>query len=298
MVRAQEDELSAIALGLQDAGHGQIEYVSDWDQPDPATEFAMLRRVVELVGCSCVFTNNQRHGKRNWVWRELLELSDRAAAAGLRMRPIAAPRPIRSLFGLTGTQNPFSATPTYRSIAHLPLEQRVATMQREEVRRCILAQDPYAASRFPLFHLMGFERMFEHMFLLTDPPDYAPPKERSIASSAGREGRPASEVAYDMPLSGGGRNFLWAAFTGYDSFTLDSVDEMLDHPNAMIGLETPEPMSASTASQRASARAGSSAGPGKHLRVSDFWDATARAWNFKSPVLDFESCRIHKRFRK
>lgn len=236
MVRAQEDELSAIALGLRDAGHGQIEYVSDWDQPDPATEFAMLRRVVELAGCSCVFTNNQRHGKRNWVWRDLLELSDRAAAAGLRMRPIAAPRPIGSLFGLTGTQNPFSATPTYRSIAHLPLEQRVATMRREEVRRRILAEDPYATSSFSLFRLMGFERMFEHMFLLTDPPDYAPPRERSVASSARREGRPASEVAYDMLLSGGGRNFLWAAFTGYDSFTLDSVDEMLDHPNAMIGL--------------------------------------------------------------
>ncbi|NDG65233.1 MAG: D-aminoacylase, partial [Planctomycetes bacterium] len=44
MMRAQEDELTGIAMGMSDAGHGQIEFVSDWDQPDPATEFGMLRR--------------------------------------------------------------------------------------------------------------------------------------------------------------------------------------------------------------------------------------------------------------
>jgi len=37
MMRALEDELAGIALGMADAGHGQIEYVSDWDQPDPGS---------------------------------------------------------------------------------------------------------------------------------------------------------------------------------------------------------------------------------------------------------------------
>jgi N-acyl-D-aspartate/D-glutamate deacylase len=236
MLRAREDELMGIAMGLADAGHGQIEFVSDWDQPDAATEFAMLRRLVERSGRSCVFSLNQRHGERSQVWRELLELSDQAAAQGLAIRPITAPRPIGSLFGLTGTQNPFAGTPTYRALAHLPLADRVARLREPEVRRRILSEDPYKESTFPLFERMGFEAMYEHMFLLGDPPNYEPPRESSIASIARREGRSGAEVAYDMLLADGGTGFLYATFTNYNEFSSEPTREMLNHPNAMIGL--------------------------------------------------------------
>jgi N-acyl-D-aspartate/D-glutamate deacylase len=236
MLRAQEEELTGIAMGLADAGHGQIEFVSDWDQPSAAAEFGMLRRLVERSGRSCVFSLNQRHGERSEVWRELLDLSDQAAADGLRMRPVTAPRPIGSLFGLTGTQNPFAGTPTYRSIAHLPLAERVARMREPEVRRRILGEDPYKESTFPLFERMGFAQMYEHMFLLGTPPNYEPPRESSIASIARREGRTGAEVAYDMLLDDGGSGFLYATFTGFNEFVCEPTREMLNHPNAMIGL--------------------------------------------------------------
>ncbi|MCW5654344.1 amidohydrolase family protein [Hydrogenophaga sp.] len=236
MLRAQEEELLGIAMGLADAGHGQLEFVSDWDQPSPAGEFAMMRRLVEKSGRSCVFSLNQRHGDRKDVWRELLALSDQAAADGLRIRPVTAPRPIGSLFGLSGTQNPFAATPTYRSIANLPLAERVARMRDPEVRRRILSEDPYKDSTFPLFERMGFEKMYEHMFLLGDPPNYEPPRESSIANIARREGRSGSEVAYDMLLEDGGHSFLYATFTGFHDYVCEPTREMLNHPNAMIGL--------------------------------------------------------------
>ncbi len=236
MLRAQEDELTGIAMGLADAGHGQIEFVSDWDTPDAATEFGMLRRLVERSGRTCVFSMNQRHGPRSTVWRELLALSDQAAADGLSMRPVTAPRPIGSLFGLSGTQNPFAATATYRSLAHLPLAERVAKMREPEIRARILSEDPFKDSTFPLFERMGFAQMYEHMFLLGDPPNYEPPRETSVASVARREGRPANEVAYDMLLEDEGRGFLYATFTGYNEFNLEPVRETLEHPNALIGL--------------------------------------------------------------
>ena len=236
MLRAQEDELTGIAMGLADAGHGQIEFVSDWDTPDAATEFGMLRRLVEASGRSCVFSLNQRHGDRNRVWHELLLLSDQAAADGLRMRPVTAPRPIGSLFGLTGTQNPFSATPTYRSISDLPLPERVARMREPEVRKRILAEDPYQGSSFPLFERMGFDKMYEYMFLLGNPPNYEPPRETSIGAIARREGRSGAEVAYDMLRDDEGTSFLYATFTGFNEFNLDPVRETLEHPNALIGL--------------------------------------------------------------
>jgi len=236
MLRAQEDELLGIAMGMADAGHGQIEYVSDWDQPDRITEFDMLCSVLEQSGQPCVFTCNERHGESSGHWRELLELSDQAAERGIRIRPITAPRPVGTLFGLTGTQNPFTATPTYRAIAKFPLAERVAAMRHPEVRQRILSEDIFESSTFPLFKLMGFEKMYERMFLLSDPPDYEPPKASSIASIASREGRSAAEVAYDMLLSDDGRNFIFMALTCFENFELSSVEEMLRHPNALVGL--------------------------------------------------------------
>jgi N-acyl-D-aspartate/D-glutamate deacylase len=74
------------------------------------------------------------------------------------------------------------------------------------------------------------------MFLLGDPPNYEPPRESSIASIARRESRSGAEVAYDMLLADGGTGFLYATFTNYNEFSSEPTREMLNHPNAMIGL--------------------------------------------------------------
>ena len=55
-----------------------------------------------------------------------------------------SPRAIGILLGLEGRQNPFSGTPTYKTIASLPLEERVAAMRTPEVRAKILGEDPVA----------------------------------------------------------------------------------------------------------------------------------------------------------
>ena len=65
-----------IAMGLKDAGAGFIEMTSDWNTPDPATEFAMVRRIMQASGRPLVFSLNQRHD-RTEAWKDLLELSPR-----------------------------------------------------------------------------------------------------------------------------------------------------------------------------------------------------------------------------
>ena len=236
MYHALEDELTGIALGLSDAGGGQLEFVSDWSQPDPDTEFAMLRRVVATSGRPCVFSLNQEHGARSGMWLKLLDLADKATADGVTIRPVTAPRPIGSLFGLTGTQNPFEATPTYRSIAHLPVPERVARMRDPEVRARILSEDPYGDSKFPLWGRLGHDKMYERMFLLTDPPNYEPPREESIAAMARVQGRDPRDVAYDVLLDDEGRSFLFATLTGYEGFELEPTREMLSRRNVLSGL--------------------------------------------------------------
>src|SRR3546814_8806915 len=102
-----------------------------------------------------------------------MELARDAAAGGRPIRTGVAPRPIGILVGLEGTQNPFSGTPTYRELAHLPLEKRVAKMRDPDIRRRILSEDPLAQSTFALLSRLSNERVFR----LSNPPDYAPPRE-------------------------------------------------------------------------------------------------------------------------
>ncbi|MBL6080882.1 amidohydrolase family protein [Belnapia sp. T18] len=230
-LRAQEDELTGIALGLKEVGAGFLEVVSDFNLPDAATEFAMLRRVAEACGRPMVFSLTARHD-RTEAWRELLALSNKAAAEGVNIRPVFPPRPIGILMGLLGSQNPFSGSPSYKAIAHLPVPERVAAMRDPATRARILADDRISGSNFPLITRLSFERMFP----FGDPPDYAPHRETSVAAEAARQGRSPEDVAYDMLLANEGQNFLFCPLTNYADFTLDASAELLRHPNTIVGL--------------------------------------------------------------
>ncbi|KAI9026353.1 hypothetical protein DFJ74DRAFT_642461 [Hyaloraphidium curvatum] len=225
-LRAQEAELEGIAAGLRDAGAGLIGVNSDF--VDPAHEFGLLRRVSEQSGRPLLFLLAEAHDDPKQKWRHLLSMADQAAAEGVAVRPVFPPRPIGVLLGLLGTQTPFTACPTFKSIAHLPLEERVARMRDPVVRKAILAEREITP---------GVLRMpFTRMWLLGNPPNYTQPKETSIAAIAERKGVTPEEVAYDMLLEDDGRAFLYAPFAGYSNYTLDAAAEMFKHPNALVGL--------------------------------------------------------------
>ncbi|WP_198374432.1 N-acyl-D-amino-acid deacylase family protein [Neoroseomonas rubea] len=230
-LRAQEEELRGLAEGLRDAGGGLLELVSDWNTPDPATEFAIVRRVVQATGQRVLFSLTARHD-RTEAWKELLAMSDAAAAEGLPIRPVFPPRPIGILLGLQGSQNPFSGCASYKSIAHLAAPQRAEAMRDPALRARILSEDRVTGSNFPLITRLSFERMFP----FGDPPDYAPPKEASIAAIAAREGRSAEEVAYDLLVADDGAGFIFAPLTNFHDYTLSASAECLRHPNAIAGL--------------------------------------------------------------
>jgi len=231
MLRAQESELMGIALGMKDGGGGFIEMTSDWNTPDPATEFAMVRRVMEASGRPLVFSLTQRHD-RTEAWKDLLELSTQAFHDGLPIRCVVPPRPIGALLGLTGSQNPFAGTRTYREISHLSLEDRVAAMKDPEVRRKMLADDPTELNTWSLLPRIGYARMFR----FADPLNYTPDRADSLEAIAAREGRTAPEVAYDMLIEDGGKNFIFACLVNYANFDLEAVKTMYGRPQVLPGL--------------------------------------------------------------
>ena len=229
-LRAQEDELTGIAMGMRDAGSGMLEIVSEW-APDHNAEFAMLRRVVEACGRPAVFTLTQRHARPE-VWRDLLKHADKAVRDGLSLRPVVAPRAIGVLLGLTGSQNPFGGTPSYKSIAHLPLEERVRRMRDPAFRAQLLSEDPRAGNTFPLFHRLQFTQMFR----FGNPPNYEPRREDSLARIAEREGRTPQEVAYDALLEDDGNAFIYTPLGNYAYYDLSVSETTLDNRNAIMGL--------------------------------------------------------------
>ena len=229
-MKAQEEELMGIALGMKDAGSGMMEIVSEWS-PDPDAEFAMVRRITETSGRPTVFTLTQRHARPEG-WRALLAHADQAAADGVPIRPVFGPRGTGALMGLSGSQNPFSGTRTYQSIAHLPLAERVARMRDPEIRAKILSEDPAEFNKFPLFHRLNWDKMFH----FGDPPNYQPRAEDSFAAIAAREGRTPQEVTYDALLAKDGTDFVYTAIGSYAYYDFRMPEQLLANPNTIMGL--------------------------------------------------------------
>jgi N-acyl-D-aspartate/D-glutamate deacylase len=230
-LRASENELMGIALGMRDAGCGAIEFISDWDTPDFDTEFAMVRRVVERSDRPLSLTLGQRHTTPD-AWRHLLHHITQASAAGVPIKGQVAPRPIGVLMGLQGTRNPFSGHLSYREIAHRPLAERLSIMRQSAFRARLLGEDRIDSSD-PIARRVA---SFEMIFPLGNPPNYAPRRDQSIAAEAARRGRSPAEVAYDLLIADDGRDFLLAPLANYHGYNLDVCREMLADSHTLVGV--------------------------------------------------------------
>ena len=225
---ASPDELLGIGDAMGAAGGGVFELASD--MVVPADEFAWMAELSRRSGRTVTFNCLQSDV---WPeqWRELLRLSDEAAATGAHIVPQVAGRPACLLFGLESSVHPFIANPTYRRIADLPLTERVARMRTPEVRAAILAEQIDVGGFAN--HLL---RSFHKLFPLGDPPDYEPTADASVAAVAGRAGREPIDLAYDLLVANDGRDMFYMPLNNYASGNLDDVREMMTAPNVVFGL--------------------------------------------------------------
>jgi N-acyl-D-aspartate/D-glutamate deacylase len=224
---ASEEELTAIAMGMADAGRGVLQVVSDFT--DPEAEFAMLRRIVEASGRPLSFTLAQGSIAPK-SYQILLKALEEAVAAGLPMKAQVAARPVGVLLGLELTVNPFSRHPAFQAVAALPLSERVDRL-RDPVLRAELATAPREKGAF------GLGNRWDRMYLLdADRPDYEPVAEDTVAARALRSGSTPELVALDHMLTAEGRGMLYVPFLNYAEGSLDAVHEMIVHPDTVPGL--------------------------------------------------------------
>jgi N-acyl-D-aspartate/D-glutamate deacylase len=230
-LRATQAELLGIVRGMKDAGSGVIELISDFDNPDPVTEFAMLRSLVTESGRPLSLSLAQA-GRDADGWKALLGMIEQASKDGLPMRGQVAPRPIGLLLGLQGTINPFIAHEAFAAIKDKPLALKVAAMRDPAFRARIMAENDAKQSHPLARRVMAFDQIYP----LGNPPNYEPPRDSAIGAQARRMGRDPAEVAYDALLEDEGRAFLFSPFANYTNFNLDCCGEMIAHPDTVMGL--------------------------------------------------------------
>jgi N-acyl-D-aspartate/D-glutamate deacylase len=227
---AEEQEYLALAMALKASGKGVMQFVGDWDETEAV--FAMLVRLMEQSGRPVTFSLAQVHSDPQ-RWRRQLQWMGEAVDRGLKMTAQVLPRPVGFLLGHALTLNPFYSTSTYRKLAGLSFDRKIAQLREPEVRAAILAE---ANDPNPTNMLGRRVRNFTDMFPLGDPPDYEPAAETSILAQAKARGVTPEELAYDLLLEDGGRNMLFLAAANYADKSLDPAAEMIRHKDTILGL--------------------------------------------------------------
>jgi len=212
---AGAEELLGISRWLAEAGQGVFEVVSDFAGREQ--EWELFREMVRQSGRPMSISIGQNDASPE-AWRALLGAIADANRAGLPMKAQVAARAIGLLLGLEATLHPFASHPSFAALAPLPLAEKVARMRDPAFKRRLLSEKPA-----PVPALTAIVWQFDRLFALGDPPDYEPPKERSIAAEAARLGVTPEERAYDLLLERDGRALLYRPFLNYSHFSLDAV---------------------------------------------------------------------------
>lgn len=227
-LRAAEEELAVIGEALGETGAGWIQVISDFDDPDE--EFAMLKRIGVRAKRPMAITILQRDSRPE-LWRDIMSGITRANADGTDLVGQVLTRPTGILLGFEISMNPFSGRPSWEKIAKLGLEEKLAYLRQPAFRKQLLSET------CPSSKLAGRVSNYQRIFPWDgETPDYEPPADRSIAARAEREGRDPEDLVYDILLEKNGKTILYRPLSNYAYGDLNTVGEMMQHPNTLVSL--------------------------------------------------------------
>jgi N-acyl-D-amino-acid deacylase len=230
---AASDELLGIGSALGAVGAGAFGMNSDFD--DETAELAWLTRLARETGRPVWFLLTDRYDDP-LRWRRLLTAVHAARAQGAELTAQIAGRPIGVMLGIGTALNPFSIRPSYGALAGETIARQRQLLRDPALRRRILAETPseQEVSRLAQFRQLITTR-WDKFFVMSDPPDYEPAAEMSIAAIAAREGRTPDEVAYDY-LTEADNRFLFFPIVNYAQGDHGPIREMLTDPATLLGL--------------------------------------------------------------
>ncbi len=224
---APADELVEIARAVGATGKGWLQMISDFDEPE--AEMTMLRRMGQESGRPMTMSLIQ-FDDRPEVWRTTLNGITAANEAGEKITGQVLPRPIGLMLGFEISMNPFMLCDSWKEIADLEFEDKIAKLKTPEFRAKLIAE-------FPENHPKAFRMAnFDQLYPLGDPPNYEPAPEDSIKTRAARAGVSPQEMAYDLLMQNDGKAMLFTARANYSYGDCEVTAEMMRSPHTLIGL--------------------------------------------------------------
>ena len=203
----------------------------------PKKELEWMQRLGAEIDRPISFAMIQIDAAPN-LWREQLDISAAAHAAGSRLYPQIAARPFGMLFGFPGHHG-FTHRPTYRRLkADCSREELAQRLADPAVKAAILSEDD-----LPVDPTQQFDAMFalvqyslDRLYALGDPPDYEPTTDRTVAAIARDRGEDPLATLYDLMLESNATAMLMLPFYNYSDGNHDAIREMLTHPAGVVGL--------------------------------------------------------------
>jgi N-acyl-D-amino-acid deacylase len=172
------------------------------------------------------------------LWREQMDISAAAHAAGSRLYPQIAARPFGMLFGFPG-HHAFTHRPTFRRLkAECDREELARRLADPAVKAAILAEDDLPPDPTKLFDAMYalVQYSLGRIYHLGDPPNYEPTEDRAVEKIAAERGEDPLATLYDLMLESDATAMLMLPFFNYSYGNCDAIHEMLTHPAGVMGL--------------------------------------------------------------
>lgn len=238
---AAEDELFGLGRAMAAGGRAVFELapqgVAGEDIIAPKKELEWMKRLAAEIDRPISFGMIQVDAAPD-LWREQLDISAEAHAAGSQLYPQIAPRPFGMLFGFPG-HHAFTHRPTFRTLkAECSREELGTRLADPAVKAAILAEADLPPDPNKLFDNMFalVQYSLGRIYSLGDPPDYEPSVERTVEKIASERGDDPLSTLYDLMLEDNATAMLMLPFYNYFYGNHDAIREMLLHPAGVVGL--------------------------------------------------------------
>ena len=242
---ASSEEMRALAFGVDKAGEGTLEITSDW--LDEEMEMSWMQEYVKKSDCGLTFLQTKGDAVKTILFSEEHFLK------GKNIRPQFPGRNVGLMFGWETSVNPFMQFPAYKEIADLPMDQKLEILKDPTFKQKLLSQEPdfeseirarladnpSNKSREEIAQDVALPTTltsnYKTQFILRTPPNYEPKEEDSIAAIASKKNISEFEVMYDEMLQNQGTNLIYAAFTPYEKYKLDFVEQAYQLKSSVAG---------------------------------------------------------------